>query len=348
MSPASSKGDQASEVSEKLAAFLQRSHNARSVRIHDLRLLTGGASRQTWSFDAVVEHADGRTETLALVSRADPRKGPNVMSREVEYLVLEAAGKAGVPVPAVHLMGDDSLGVPFFLMQRVEGETIARRILRDEEYAGARQGMTRQLGEIIAAIHAVPLDTAGLAGLPRPEPGLSAAATELKRFEQTYRSITPEPHPAFELAVRWLKKNLPHQREDTLVHGDYRMGNFIVGPEGVRSVLDWELAHVGDPMEDLAWVCVRSWRFGNDDLPVAGVGTREALFAAYEAAGGRPVDPAAVHWWETFGNFRWGTICIMQARAYLDGFSKSVELATIGRRTAETEWELLNLIEATG
>jgi len=330
------------EVSERLTAFLQRAHSAKSVRLDGLRLLTGGASRQTWSFDAVIEQADGRTETLPLVARADPRKGPNVMAREVEYRVLEAAGAAGVPVPRVHLMGDDSLGVPFFLMERVEGETIARRILRDDEYAAARKRMPAQLGEILAAIHRTP--SQGLA-IQSPEPGLSPAETEVSRFEQTYRMITPEPHPAFELAFRWLKRNLPPPAEPVLVHGDYRMGNFIVGPEGIRSVLDWELAHIGDPMEDLGWVCVRSWRFGHDGLAVAGVGTREEFFSAYEAADGRAVDTAAVRWWELFGNLRWGIICIMQARAYLDGMSRSVELATIGRRTAETEWELLNLME---
>lgn len=334
------------DVAERLTAFLQRSHNARSVRIDDMRLLTGGASRQTWSFDAAIEHADGRTETLPLVARADPRKGPNVMSREVEYRVLEAAGRTGVPVPAVHLPGDGSLGVPFFLMARVEGETIARRILRDDAYADARKGMAAQLGTIAAGIHRIPLGTPGLEGLQRPEPGLSPAETEVTRYEQTFRMIAPEPHPAFELAIRWLKRNLPPPAEPALVHGDYRMGNLIVGPEGIRSVLDWELAHIGDPLEDFGFLCVRSWRFGNDHLPVAGVGPREELFAAYEAAGGRKVDPKAVRWWEAFGNLRWGVICIMQARAYLDGMSKSVELATIGRRTAETEWELLNLIGA--
>ena len=333
------------EVSDKLAAFLKRHHGAKSVRIENLRLLTGGASRQTYSFDAIVEHADGRTETLALVARADPRKGPNTMSRETEYRVLEAAAAGGVPGPRMHLMGDESLGVPFFLMDRVEGETIARRILRDNAYTEARSLMTSQLGRIAAAIHRIPIDTPGLERLPRPESGLSSAETEIMRFEQTYRAIAPEPHPAFELAFRWLKLNLPPPAEPTLVHGDYRMGNLIVGPEGVRSVLDWELAHIGDPLEDFGFLCVRSWRFGNDEMPVAGVGQRDELFAAYEAAGGRKVDPQAVSWWETFGNLRWGIICIMQARAYLDGMSKSVELATIGRRTAETEWELLNLTE---
>ncbi len=340
--------DQPPELSGKLAAFLQRHHNARSVRIEDLRLLTGGASRQTWSFDAVIEHADGRVETVPLVSRSDPRKGPGVMSREVEYQVLKTAGEERVPAPPVHAMGDDSLDAPFFLMTRIEGETIARKLLRDDEYAPARRVMTGQLGAILAGIHRIPIEKHGLSaagGLPSPLPGRSPAESELQRYEQMYRVLAPEPHAAFELAFRWLQRHLPPPCPPALVHGDYRIGNFIFGPEGVRSVLDWELAHIGDPMEDLGWICVRSWRFGNDDLPVGGIGTHEELWAAYEAAGGRRVDAAAVHFWEAFGNLRWGIICIGQARAYLDSLSRSVELASIGRRTAETEWELLNLME---
>ncbi len=335
------------DVGAKLTAFLKRSHNAKSVRVDDVRLLTGGASRQTWSFDATIEHADGRNETLALIARADQRQTVGMMTRDAEYRLLEAAHDEGVPVPRVHLMGDDSLGAPFFLMERIEGETIARRILRDDEYEGARQKMTAQLGGILAAVHSVPIDRHGLdSDLTGPLSGKSPAESELQRIEGTFRSIAPEPHPAFELAIRWLKARRPASGELALVHGDFRLGNLIIGPDGVRSVLDWELGHVGDPMEDLAWLCVRSWRFGNDQLPVAGVGQREDLFRAYEASGGRKVDAAAVHWWEVFGNLRWGVFCIMQARAYLDGLSKSVELATIGRRTAETEWELLNLMES--
>ncbi|HEU4758494.1 MAG TPA: phosphotransferase family protein [Dehalococcoidia bacterium] len=339
-------------LSAKLAAFLQRELAARSVRIDGLRLLTGGASRQTWSFDAVVKHAGGRSETLPLVMRADPRGGPGLMTREVEFRLLKAVHEEGVPVPKVHLMGDDSLGMPFFLMERVEGETIARRLLRDDQYAGARKVMAAQLGAIAARIHRVPLEQHGLDALPGPEPGRSPAEAELDRFETTYRAIAPEPHPAFELAFRWLRQHLPAAVDaPALVHGDYRIGNVIFGPEGTRAVLDWELAHVGDPMEDLGWICVRSWRFGNDDLPVGGIGSREEFFRAYQEAGGESVDPQRVRYWEAFGNLRWGIICISQAQTYLSGLAGAVpagaqlELAAIGRRTAETEWELLDLME---
>ncbi len=178
------------EVAAKLTAFLKRSHNAKSVRVDDVRLLTGGASRQTWSFDATIEHADGREETLALIARADQRQTVGLMTRDAEYRLLEAAHAEGVPVPRVHLMGDDSLGAPFFLMERIDGETIARRILRDDEYEGARQKMTEQLGEILAAVHSVPIDRHGLASdLVGPLAGKSPAESELQRIEGTFRSI---------------------------------------------------------------------------------------------------------------------------------------------------------------
>ncbi len=338
------------DLSPKLADFLQRSHGARSVRIEGLRLLTGGASRQTWSFDAAIEDAQGQTRTLPLVLRSDPRRRPDLMDREVEFRLLKAAGEEGVPVPGVHLVGDDSLGVPFFLMERVDGETIPRRLLRDDVYAEARRVMTAQLGAILAKIHRVPIQRHGLDALPAPPPGQSPAETEVTRYEMTYRAIAPEPHPAFELAFRWLRQGLPGAAQPALVHGDYRIGNVIFGPEGARAVLDWELAHIGDPMEDLGWICVRSWRFGNDHLPVGGIGTREELWQAYQAAGGSPVDPDRVRFWEVFGNLRWGIICIGQAQTGLSPGAvppgRQLELAAIGRRTAETEWELLNLMES--
>jgi aminoglycoside phosphotransferase (APT) family kinase protein len=335
----------AEDLTKGLADFLRRHHNARSVTIEDLKLMTGGASRQTWSFDAIVTDQDGSARRVPLVLRSNPRRGSHT-PQETEYYLLEAAHARGVPVPRVEGLGDGSLDMPFFLMERVDGETIPRRLLRDDAYASARETMAAQLGAILARIHSIPIDAPAFQSLSAPAPGESAAAHEIDRHEAFYRAVTPDPHPTFELAFRWLRARLLEPGANVLVHGDYRMGNFIVGPEGVRAVLDWELAHIGDPMEDLGWISVRSWRFGNDGLPAAGVGTRDQLIRAYEAAGGARVDAERVRFWEAFGNLRWGITCIVQARAYLDGHSANMELAAVGRRVAETEWELLNIMEA--
>ncbi|HEV8714674.1 MAG TPA: phosphotransferase family protein [Candidatus Binatia bacterium] len=337
------------QLASSLVGFIKRAsqpHQVQQVRIENLRLLTGGASRQTWSFDAILEHAEGQAITLPLVLRSDPQEGPQgLMDRSLEYRVIEAAYAEGVLAPKPYFLGDDSLGVPFFIMERIEGETIPRRLFREPSYSQARQVMTKQLGARLARIHRVPFEKYHLEELSAPQAGNSPAEEEINRYQEMYHTMAREPHPAFELAFRWLRQHLPVQQERVLVHGDYRMGNIIFGPEGVRAILDWELAHIGDPMEDLGWICVRSWRFGNDHLPVGGVGTREEFWRAYEEAGGYAVDPTRVHFWEIFGNLRWGVICLNMTQPFLDGQNPGVELAAIGRRTAETEWELLHLME---
>ena len=156
--------------------------------------------------------------------------------------------------------------------------------------------------------------------------------------------LAVEPHPVLDLAARWLEARAPEPRRRVLVHGDYRVGNVMFDASGVRAILDWELVHLGDPVEDLGWLCVRAWRFGNDALPVGGVGTREELVRAYEAAGGEAVDREALRYWEVCGNFKLALVFIMQCRAWLDG-APSLELASLGRRTAEAEQELLELME---
>jgi aminoglycoside phosphotransferase (APT) family kinase protein len=347
------------EFGAKVGEFIRRRSGALHVDVADLRRLTGGASRETWSLDATLHFAD-RDDALPLILQRDTRGGRPTIPRALEFRLIAAAFEAGVPVPAPMFLGDESLGGEFFIVRRVDGETLPRRLLRDDEYAGAREQLPAQLGAALARIHDIDIAANGLDALPAPPDGVAPAAFELQRYEQIFRAIALEPHPAFELAFRWLNKHpvvteaaltarppLPHGEKGrsgrTLVHGDYRIGNMMFGPEGLRLVLDWELAHVGDPMEDMAWMCVRSWRFGGDK-PVGGFGERQEFFAAYEAAGGGAVDPERVRFWEVFGNLRWGVICLSQARTYIDGLSKSVELASIGRRTAETEWELLELV----
>jgi aminoglycoside phosphotransferase (APT) family kinase protein len=322
-------------VDDDLIRTLCTRHLGGPVTVEGLRRLSGGASRESWSFDAIVDDRDRH----ALVLRRDPGSDLGQSERTTEYRLLEAAAAAGVPVPAVRFLLDDEddLGAGF-VMDRVDGETIPRRILRDDEYAQARPRLAAQCGAIAAQIHAVDLER--LPKLP-----VQSAEVQIAQYRGILDAIG-EPHPAFELGLRWLEDHVPTRGAEParLVHGDFRNGNFIVGPEGIRSVLDWELSHLGDPVEDLGWLCVRSWRFGNLDQPVGGFGSVDALLTAYDAAGGGAVDPGHLRYWETFGTLKWGVICEMQCFSHLQGLVRSVELAALGRRIAETEWDLLELI----
>jgi aminoglycoside phosphotransferase (APT) family kinase protein len=307
------------------------------VEIEGLRRLSGGASRESWSFDALT----GAGVRHGLVLRRDPGGYAGHSDRSIEYSVLRAVHAAGVAVPEVwFLLGpDDELGSGF-VMARVDGETIPRKILRDKAYASARPRMAAQCGELAARIHGI--DTSALPDLPA-----RGAGEQIVQYRE-YLDGFGEPHPAFELGLRWLEENTPPPHEPVLVHGDFRHGNFVVGAEGIRAVLDWELAHLGDPVEDLGWLCVKSWRFGMNHRSVGGFGDVDDLLGAYRDAGGGDVDRDAVRYWETFGTLKWGVMCEIQAFTHLQGMVRSVELATLGRRVAEMEWDLLESIDPTG
>jgi aminoglycoside phosphotransferase (APT) family kinase protein len=303
--------------------------------VENLRRLSGGASRETWSFDFV----DASGSRVGLVLRRDPGEHVGQSDRSTEYLLCEGAAAAGVAVPRVRLLLEpgDNLGRGF-VMDRVDGETIPRKILRDDAYADARPRLAAQCGEIAARIHSI--DPATLPELP-----VLGAAAQIEQYRALLDGFG-EPHPAFELGLKWLAERAPAPSSTPgLVHGDFRNGNFIVGPEGIRAVLDWELAHLGDPLEDLGWLCVKSWRFGVPAKLVGGFGDVADLLAAYERAGGRPVDEDTLRFWVGLGTLKWGVICVGQAFTHLNGLVRSVELATLGRRVAETEWDLLDIID---
>lgn len=300
-----------------------------------LTRLSGGASRHTWAVDAI--DGEGEPHPLVLQRQRAGAVGPTGMAEEAE--LVDAAGRAGVPVPEVLAAGDgrdDGFGSSWMLARRLDGETIARRILRDDALAGARALLTGQLGRAAAAVHAIPL--ADAPRLPEADP--------LDQLRDLLDSLG-HPRPALELGLRWLAERRPDPGPTSVVHGDLRMGNLIVGPDGLRAVLDWELAHRGDGLEDLGWLCVRSWRFGGPG-PVAGVGERDELCAAYSAASGRAVDPDELRWWEVLGNLRWGVITLVQYASHEHGLTRSVELAAIGRRTCEAEHDLLELVDPGG
>ena len=314
-----------------------------AVRIDGLRLLSGGASRETWSFDALVgdgedDRGDVAHELVLQRTRGSTSTGMGGPSMAVEDDLLRAAAERGVPVPRLVLASSDADerlsgdGGSARVCERVAGETLGARVVRDERYAGARRVLPRQCGEALAAIHAIPPES--VPGL-RPWEPLSRLRTGL--------DLLGEARPAFELALRWLAEHRPAPRPPSVVHGDFRVGNLVVVPDGLRSVLDWELAHLGDPVEDLGWLCVRSWRFGGDGV-VGGVGDLPDLLQGYRDAGGAAVDEREVTWWIVSGTLTWGLICAVQARRHLEGHVRSVELATVGRRICETEYDLLQLL----
>ncbi len=333
-----------------------------AARVEGLALLPGGASQEAWSLD--VEIAGGAyAGRHALVLRRDMGGALSsaVLPRAQEFAVLRAVHAVGVRTPRPYWFFADLCGRAAFVMERLSGETIGRRIVQDPALAQARALLPAQMAEALAAIHAVDPAAQGLEGLRAPAPGQSTAAAAIERIEADLRAID-EPHPALELGLRWLRMHVPSvsaaQSQDApnrtavpvapdgpvLVHGDFRVGNLVVGPEGLRGVLDWENAHLGDRHADLAWACVRAWRFGQDHLPVGGVGARADFYAAYERASGHAVDPAAVYYWEVLGNLQWALGALGQARRHLSGQERSIELASLGRICAEMELELLDLI----
>lgn len=330
------------EEFEALVRAAFERHLGEKISIEGARRLTGGASRETWSFDAIGP-SDG--ELRPLILRRDPAKTPLALDRTTEGTLIELAQSSGVAAPKVLFLLDesDSVLAPGFVMERIEGETIPRKILRDDEFVSARPLMAAQCGEILARIHEI--DATSVEGLPVPPEGEHPAVSQINQYRQVLDTFG-EPHPAFELGLRWLAENLPPSPRVTLVHGDFRNGNFIVGPEGIRAILDWELARIGDPIEDIGWLCVRSWRFGSDENRVGGFGSLDELAAAYEKASGFAVDPEAVRFWELFGTLKWGVICIVQAFTHLNNLARSVELAALGRRVCEMEYDVMELLPA--
>lgn len=303
-----------------------------STAVQNLHLLTGGASRITYSFDAVT----GPQRRRLILRTAPPADEQGYFaSMELEAAAQAAVAESGAPVPHVLLASDSpaALGYPFLICDEIAGEAIVRRILRALDAAGRTRLLT-QCAQALAAIHRTRADAAGL-----------VEHDQLAQYRQRVDDMG-DTTATFEFAFRWLDANRPEPSPPTLVHGDFRMGNMIVDGSTLAAVLDWEVVHVGEIYEDLAWFCIRAWRFGAPpELSAGGLGGIEEFISAYEQAGGGAVDPAALRWWMVLGTLRWGVICRFQAERHLSGQTRSVELATIGRRVCETEWDVLELLQ---
>lgn len=322
-------------VRERLVRALgKRLEGAFSV--DELELLTGGSAAQTWRF-VLLQNSVPAEYILRLAHSGDQFELG--IDKKSEAIVQSHAVAHGALAPKIILSiePEDQLGEGF-IMELIHGETIPQKILRQDCYRQARRRMAGQCGQLLAQIHKVPIDSLGFLPDLSAAPQLSLLKTLYRRFNQVI--------PVFDYALHWLERHAPECPKKSLVHADFRNGNLIVDETGVVSILDWELAHIGDPMEDLGWLCVNSWRFGNSEYPVGGFGSREDLYAAYEAASGVRVDPVSIRFWETLGVLKWGIICLYQTDIHLSGEDRSVNRAAIGRRVSEAELDLLVLLNS--
>ena len=318
-----------------LAALLSATRGC-AVRVDAVTPLSGGASSATFAVDAQV----GDKPWPLIFQRSAGELEPGQLSKRAQAELQRIAARHGLPVAAVVAVTapGDGLG-DGFVMARVDGEALAPRWLKDDRYAAARAALTGQCAAALARLHAIALDEFAAISL-----GGGSPREQCARMNALYRGFGVDL-PAFDLAFAWAAERLSDTPPTALVHGDFRSGNLIVGDDGLRAVLDWELAHLGDPAEDLGWLCVNAWRFGHWQRPVGGFGDRDALYDAYAAAGGARIDRSVAHVWEVYGTLRWGMACLQLAHDHLSGRVRSVERAAVGRRVTEVEADLLHLLK---
>jgi aminoglycoside phosphotransferase (APT) family kinase protein len=322
-------------MNEDLSILLSAGLSKQGINgsIENLEPLTGGASKETWKFNLVNSSKSSRM----IFRRGSGAESSLAIRTSDEAKIQEEVLKKGVPVPEIVLVSNSNndLGNSY-VMKFIEGETIARKILRDECYKSALPLLAHQCGEAIAKIHNTPLKN--LQFLPKKSP--IQLIEDLYLLYESYK----QPSPVFEYAYRWLKEQNYGNFEDSLVHGDFRLGNILVNENGLTGIIDWELAHIGNPIQDLGWMCGNSWRFGNSKKVVGGFGDIEDLIKGYNGISNEKINAELIKTWQVFGTFRWGVICLMQAYAHLNGSVNSIEKAAIGRRVSETEIDIVDLL----
>lgn len=351
-------------LEEKLRALASS-----DVRVENLKMLAGGASQEMWSLDLhVAEGEPGGDYKLVLRRQLGGKIYRDALDLAREFRVMQIAYASDVLLPYPQAFIPNLLDRPAALLHRKEGETIGRRIVREPRLETARKNLPAQMGEMLARIHRIDIEKyamrlflpypmlgteraspsgdssahAGAVSLPHiPSPARGAIFQVEKNLDEI-----GEPHPALELGLRWLRANEPPAPKNlAFLHGDYRIGNMIVNEQGLVSVLDWEFAHIGDPYQDLTWSLLRDWRFGNDHLLFGGIAQPDEFFAAYARAMHITIDPARVHYWQVLNNVRWAVGMLNQAQRHLSGQEPNLEFASLGRRCAELELEVLQLIK---
>ena len=319
-----------------------RGAEGKGTSIVGLQRLSGGANMETWSFDLV--HG-GKHDPLILrrlpggaVADTDSAQAVAELSLADEAALITIVGGHAVPVPVVRLLlrPEHALGQGY-IMSREAGEALPFRILADERYRSAREQLAFQCGQTLGRIHQVPL-TALPAGVPDHSGALLFQRAQLLLDDHGNGS------PVLQLGLNWLRGNPRSAPRRTLVHGDFRNGNLLVDENGLVAVLDWELAHLGDPVQDLGYITANVWRFG-EAQPVGGFGGYADLLAGYASVTGSAPPMQDIHYWQVHAALSWGMVCLLMLDMYRSGSDPSLERAAVGRRLSEAEIDLLVLLE---
>jgi len=329
---------------DRLAAYLAAASAADAAEITGMSLLAGGTLQENWHLD--VTFSGGREAGAHSYVLRTNREGAvfgATLSRPQEYAVMKAAFDAGVAVPEpLFLCEDDAvIGRAFFVMRFVKGTASPHRLVREETLGGPHAALAERLGEEVARMQRVTADSGALSFLPQPE----SVAADIIADLRAYLDTQSEPHPVTEWVLRWLEVNSPSPHPLVLCHGDYRNGNFMVDDTGLTSILDWELASWGGPLQDLSYFCMKFWRFGATDKTAGGFADRAALYRGYEQASGRTASRKEILYWDIMGNARWAVISVRQAERHLSGREPDLEMCLTGRVTAEMELEAMRLID---
>ena len=315
-----------------MSIFQEFLENSLNKKIKNLVPLTGGASAD---INRIIFE-----DNKEFIVRRSVVKDKAVMAipKNMEAKIQKIVKEYGAPVPEIIMEFSEGAEIgEGYVMQSVGGETIPRKILRDDSYKNIRNKLPYEIGKSLAQIHKTRLEK--LQDLEE-----ITFSESLEKLFIIYESFD-QPQPVFDLAFKWLENQKILDYEEVLVHGDYRFGNFIISEKKLESIIDWELAHIGNPMEDLGWLCVRSWRFGNVNKRAAGLGDVDDLIAGYESNSKIKIDKSQLDMWQLYGSLKWGIICMVQTFAHLSGAVKSLEKAAIGRRVSETEFDLMNMIK---